>query len=224
MSNPTTNFVCKNASGVYQDLSGIFQPISLGVSIGYDTSFNIAGIGDLSTIFASISSGSSIGYNTGLIANNGQDLRQIFAAYNPSSWSQLGSTFSSPFYALTINPSTGYVYAGGFYYQGSTNNHIVFYFDGTSWTSLGGTTTGINSLIQGLQYNSFDGNVYTVGSNNFSVYSYSASSWSQISNTVYLGGIAVNSNNGYVYFLKLDFDYEKIHTYSPFLLLGLKSD
>jgi hypothetical protein len=60
MSNPTTNLICKNALGVYQDLSSIFQPYSLGSPISFDTSFNVTGYGDLKNIFAGLSSGSAI--------------------------------------------------------------------------------------------------------------------------------------------------------------------
>jgi hypothetical protein len=81
-SNPTTNYITYNqTTGTYQDLSGIFQPLSLGLPIGYDTSFNVINYGDLSNIFASLSSGSNIGFNTGFQVN-GNDLSTIFAAYN----------------------------------------------------------------------------------------------------------------------------------------------
>ena len=89
MSNPTTNLFCKNASDEYQDLSGIFQPLSEGSSIGYNTNIlvNVDGTyKDLQYIFASLGSGSSIGYDTNILANVSgtyTDLRNIFAKYNP---------------------------------------------------------------------------------------------------------------------------------------------
>ena len=75
MSNPTTNYICKNVSGVYQDLSGIFQPLSLGTSITFNTNLNVNGV-DLKNIFASLN-GQPINFNTGYTVN-GLDLRYIF--------------------------------------------------------------------------------------------------------------------------------------------------
>lgn len=47
MSNPTTNYT---VGGV--DLSNIFQPLSQGSAIGYNTNYTVSGYGDLRNIFA----------------------------------------------------------------------------------------------------------------------------------------------------------------------------
>ena len=76
MSNPTTNY--KISTG--EDLSEIFQPLSLGTSYPTVTSYNVTGYGDLNTIFAAFS-GTSIGYDTGYKVGS-NDLSNIFAPYN----------------------------------------------------------------------------------------------------------------------------------------------
>ena len=75
MSNPQTYYTVGNV-----DLSSIFQPLSSGSNIGFNTSYNVAGYGDLRNIFASLGSGSSIGYNTGYSVSGHGDLSTIFAA------------------------------------------------------------------------------------------------------------------------------------------------
>jgi hypothetical protein len=77
MSTPTTNYICLNGSGIYQDLSGIFQPYASGTQANA-TGFKLSNNADLSTIFAP-NTGSNISFNTNFIAANGQDLRLIFA-------------------------------------------------------------------------------------------------------------------------------------------------
>jgi hypothetical protein len=47
MTTITTNYVCKNGSGVYQDLSAIFQDGSSGIVTG----FKLANSQDLGNIF-----------------------------------------------------------------------------------------------------------------------------------------------------------------------------
>jgi len=84
MSNPTTDYFTINDSGIVQDLSGIFQPISLGTSYPTPTGFVISNGNDLNQIFANITSGSSLGYNVGYTIDNGNDLSQIFAKYDTS--------------------------------------------------------------------------------------------------------------------------------------------
>ena len=81
MSNPTTNYITNVPNIGYQDLSGIFLPVSAGSSIGYNTGFNVSGYGDFQNIFASISGGQGIGYNTGFKVNGVGDLSTLFAAY-----------------------------------------------------------------------------------------------------------------------------------------------
>ena len=76
MSTPTTNYICLNGSGIYQDLSGIFQQYTSGTPAD-ETGFKLSNNEDLNTIFAPITS-TNIGFNTHFIAKNGQDLRLIF--------------------------------------------------------------------------------------------------------------------------------------------------
>jgi len=122
MSNPTTGFMCKNANGIYQDLSGIFLPLSLGTSIGYNTGFKVAGHGDLSQIFSSISSGNKNTFNTGYTVN-GVDLTNIFAMTSifvvsnmlPSYYSQ---TYKNNNYVIVFtNPNNS---------SGDASNNITF--------------------------------------------------------------------------------------------------
>jgi len=106
MSNPTTNYIIYNQlTSSYQDLSGIFMPLSLGTSIGYDTSFNVAGYGDLSTIFASVNGYSPIGYNTGLQVN-GNDLSTIFADYNSKLLTETMTIIASESSNYTVSTQT----------------------------------------------------------------------------------------------------------------------
>lgn len=85
MSNPQTYYITMNGSGQFQDLSGIFQPLSLGTQYPTATGFQLSNGQDLNQIFANISSGSPLGYNVNFISVpcGNQDLSQIFAKYNP---------------------------------------------------------------------------------------------------------------------------------------------
>ena len=86
MSNPQTYYITMNQStGQFQDLSGIFQPLSLGTQYPTATGFQLSTGQDLNQIFADISSGSPLGYNVNFISVpcSNQDLSQIFAKYNP---------------------------------------------------------------------------------------------------------------------------------------------
>jgi hypothetical protein len=108
MSNPTTNY--RISTG--QDLSGIFQPLSLGSAYptptGYTTKIN--GVyKDFNTIFAAYTTGAqatATGYKVG---NN--DLSTIFAKYNPVPYTTNGaSTLINGYYLITFtNPNS----AGG---------------------------------------------------------------------------------------------------------------
>ena len=51
MSTPTTNYICLNGSGIYQDLSGIFQQYTSGTPAD-ETGFKLSNNEDLNTIFA----------------------------------------------------------------------------------------------------------------------------------------------------------------------------
>lgn len=85
MSNPQTYYITMNGSSEFQDLSGIFQPLSLGTQYPTATGFQLSTGQDLNQIFANISSGSPLGYNVNFksLAAGNLDLSQIFAKYNP---------------------------------------------------------------------------------------------------------------------------------------------
>ena len=51
MSNPTTGFLCQTSPGVYQDLSGIFQPLFETTTLATATGFLDPSGHDLNTIF-----------------------------------------------------------------------------------------------------------------------------------------------------------------------------
>ena len=83
MSIPNINLITYNPNtSLYQDLSGIFQPISLGSPSSIITGFKV-GSQDLNQIFADLSGSSSINFTTGFIVPGYGDLSTIFAAYNP---------------------------------------------------------------------------------------------------------------------------------------------
>jgi hypothetical protein len=82
--NPQTYYTTINQnSHQVQDLSGIFQPLSLGTPYTTATGFKtkVSGVEkDFNQIFAA---GNNLGYNVGYKLTNGTDLSQIFAKYNP---------------------------------------------------------------------------------------------------------------------------------------------
>lgn len=108
MSNPETYYLTINNSGIVQDLSGIFQPISLGTSYSTPTGFKLSNGQDLNTIFANISSGSSLGYNVGYIFN-GTDLSQIFAKYE-STYKITDSSGNMNVTTINYNGYTGLIF------------------------------------------------------------------------------------------------------------------
>ena len=75
MSNPTTNY---RVGGV--DLSTIFQPLSQGSAIGYDTNYTVSGYGDLRNIFAAYTGAPGTQAPvTGYSVTGHGDLNTIFA-------------------------------------------------------------------------------------------------------------------------------------------------
>lgn len=110
MSNPETYYLTINNSGIVQDLSGIFQPISLGTSYPTPTDFVISNGNDLNQIFANISSGSSLGYNVGYTIANGNDLSQIFAKYNPIIYNITNKTSNINVTTINYNGYTGLIF------------------------------------------------------------------------------------------------------------------
>lgn len=84
MSNPTTEFICQNASGVYQDLSEIFQPLNGGTQTS-TTGFIALNGKDLNEIFLPLPPPPNSIYKsvyTGFLVNN-IDLNSIFTPYQP---------------------------------------------------------------------------------------------------------------------------------------------
>lgn len=110
MSNSTTNYLCKNGSGVYQDLSDIFQPLNGGTS-ALVTGF-LSNNNDLNTIFlAATSGGPYIDFSTNFIAKNGQDLKLVFSPYlNYVTYSTTGNsttTTNNGYTFITYNNMVG---------------------------------------------------------------------------------------------------------------------
>jgi len=109
LSNPTTYYICKNGSGIYQDLSGIFQ----GGNPGITTGFKIPDGRDLGSIFATASVGGPyIDFSTNFIAKNGQDLRSIFAAITPFriTSGNPAVSYSNGQYLITITNDTSFYF------------------------------------------------------------------------------------------------------------------
>ena len=161
MSNPTTNLFCKNASDEYQDLSGIFQPLSEGSSIGYNTNIlvNVDGTyTDLKDIFASLSSGSSIGYDTNILTNGSgsyTDLSNIFAEYNSKTTFTTTSgllttsynTFTEGTLASNFNMPSGYNYFNFVIYGGGGDGNDDIYAYTASYGTSGGGSGGVIKSI-----------------------------------------------------------------------------
>jgi hypothetical protein len=123
------------------------------------------------------------------------------AVYNNSTWLQVGNSFNGSIESILIG-SNGYIYAAGFFTNGSGN--YVAVYDGTSWSQLGNQT--FNNTIWVLAINHNTGNVYAGGdftnSNGRYVAVYNGTTWSQLGSnqpfeqTIYT--IAVD-DNGSVY-------------------------
>jgi hypothetical protein len=111
MSNPTTNYICKNGSGIYEDLSDIFQPLNGGTQ-ALVTGFDVSG-NDLNTYFLAVTSGGPyIDFSTNFIAKNGQDLRSIFAAITPFriTSGNPAVSYSNGQYLITITNDTSFYF------------------------------------------------------------------------------------------------------------------
>jgi hypothetical protein len=108
--NQETNYITLNQNtSQYQDLSGIFQPLSLGTAYTTPTGFKttISGVEkDLNEIFAA---GNDLGYSVGYKLTNGTDLSQIFAKYNPPPFSLTNATYtySDNYYVINFTNGTG---------------------------------------------------------------------------------------------------------------------
>jgi hypothetical protein len=167
MSNPQTFYTYGD-----QDLSAIFQPLSLGSAYPNATGFKIPGGRDFNQIFAA---GNNLGYNVGY-KYNGQDLSQIFAKYNPLPFNISGSApnytsnYSNGYYyiefnagnngtTITFEPNIPYINvvligAGGNGGTGGTTNHTYNLWatggggGGTCMLNAFSSSTGITHTIQ----------------------------------------------------------------------------
>lgn len=102
MSNPTTGFTCINASGVSQDLSGIFQPLGGGTSTVSATGFiDICG-NDLNTLFLPATAGNYIDFSTNFLVNE-LDLANIFAPYGSVPFTASNNSASAYAYKIVGN-------------------------------------------------------------------------------------------------------------------------
>ena len=124
MSNPTTYYT---VGGI--DLSGIFQPLSLGTQYPNATGYEISDGRDLNQIFANISSGSSIGYDTGYNVGT-TDLSHIFAKLDKRTWTFTTSNVSGGWPEGGISMSSDGKTIGAVVYSGliyiSTNYGSTF--------------------------------------------------------------------------------------------------
>jgi len=125
MSNPTTNFITYNQNtGEYEDLSGIFKPLTSGGTKAPITGFTISTGSDLNTIFDPSTNGIIITYNTGFTVN-GIDLRYFFAAYKTeltttsysfttqSGTNRSGTMFNNNYLPQGYNYFNFIIYGGG---------------------------------------------------------------------------------------------------------------
>lgn len=155
MSNPQTYYITKNETGQFQDLSGIFLPISLGTQYPTATGFKLSNGQDLNQIFANISSGIPLGYNVNFksVAAGNLDLSQIFAK-NISEFNSLGGfittdsgtnlsgVLASSFYLLPGYSYFNFILYGG---GGSGYNQPIV----PSISSTGGGGSG--SVVKGYR-------------------------------------------------------------------------
>jgi len=122
MSNPTTHYT---VGGV--DLSAIFQPLSQGSAIGYDTNYTVSGYGDLRNIFAAYTGAAGTQAPVTGYSVNGQDLNTIFA--------------KKPLYIITGSLTYDvYTYGGrtGIVFTGGTGTITYFIDIPTTVIAVGG--------------------------------------------------------------------------------------
>jgi hypothetical protein len=193
--NQTTHFITLNKNtGLYQDLSGIFQPLQLGSSAPAPTYFCVNG-NDLYTIFAGIGSNSGIGYDTGYVINNynnsgnEKDLSQIFAPYTGLTQftSTSGQLTTTSYLPLTL--ASNFIMPAGY-------NYFNFYIIGGGGSGFqvtqpggGGGSGGYLQAIN-IPYTNSGANIKSI------TYFISAGSLSNDDTTV-----TINYNNGTNIFL-----------------------
>jgi hypothetical protein len=132
MSNPTTNY---RVGGL--DLSAIFQPLSQGSAIGYDTNYAVSGYGDLRNIFAAYTGAPGTQAPvTGYSVTGHGDLNTIFA--------------KTPLYIITGSLTYDvYTYGGytGIVFTGGTGTITYFIDIATTVIAVGGGGGG-NMLLE----------------------------------------------------------------------------
>ena len=213
MSNPNTNLITYNPNtSLYQDLSGIFQPISLGTPSSIITGFKV-GSQDLNEIFADLSGGSSIDFDTGFIVPLYGDLRNIFAAYNPVVPSSIPFTATGSYKTILSDTTYTVTFIGNgtitFVNEISNINLLVVggggvgekYNSGFGTGQKGCGGGGAGGYVKNYTIDQLNINTYTIlvgGSNTSSSFdSYSALAGNNASSnnnntnniTTYLGGV-----------------------------------
>ena len=101
---PPTNYICKNASGVYQDLSNIFLAGNSGIITGFKSNKQ-----DVGSMFSpALSGGPYINFLTNFIDINGYDLKYVFAPLPPFTVRGQSSVYYSTNYTFVTftNPAT----------------------------------------------------------------------------------------------------------------------
>ena len=144
MSAPNTGYICKDASGVYQDLSAIFQPLNGGAQAA-KTGFDVCG-NDLNTIFAA-ASGTYIDFSTNYISN-GLDLALIFAPISNIKYKTTGnpSITTSTNYTFLTFTGNGTV---TFLTQNSVSVNYLLVGGGGSGGAGGGNLNSNNNYVFG---------------------------------------------------------------------------
>jgi hypothetical protein len=122
MNNPTTGFLCQTSPGVYQDLSGIFQPLNGKTPLASATGFCDPNDNDLNTIFLPLPPPPNSIYKsvyTGFLVNN-IDLNSIFTPCQPFTIS------GTPAYNYYIVANNGKYYYEIYLFYNTTTYNITF--------------------------------------------------------------------------------------------------
>jgi hypothetical protein len=175
MSNPTTNYT---VGGV--DLSNIFQPLSQGSAIGYNTNYTVSGYGDLRNIFAAYTGvpGTQAPL-TGYSVTGHGDLNTIFAktplyiitgsltytVYTYGGYTGIVFTSGSGNITFLTDIATTLIAVGG---GGGGNTETLDFFGAHAGTGGGGGGTAYipnSHLISSVSYNISVGSGGQPGSN-----------------------------------------------------------
>jgi hypothetical protein len=172
MSNPQSFYT---VGGI--DLSGIFQPLSLGTSSSVVTGYKVGG-NDLNTIFAAYTGGTQA-ITTGYSVSGYGDLNNIFAKYNPINTISISVSNISTSYTSGINGSITwykFVLSGTTTAQanvqfisslGNSNCQINFCLIGGGDCGGGNNNTSGGTFTNNQQYGGGGGGIYYL--NNVSI-------------------------------------------------------